>query len=77
VQLRESQQLRLKRLYPGSIIKEALGTILVPQPTTAQVGGQPLRDQAVVQWASDLIRAVLQDGVGDAARISASAVASS
>jgi transcription-repair coupling factor (superfamily II helicase) len=41
------------------------------------VGGQPLRDQAVVQWASDLIRAVMQDGVGDAARVSASAVASS
>jgi len=77
VQLRESQQLRLKRLYPGSIVKEALGTVLVPQPTTARVGGQPLRDQAVVQWASDLIRAVLQDGVGDAARVSASAVASS
>ena len=59
MQLRESQQLRLKRLYPGSIVNEALGTVLVPQPTTARVGGQPLRDQAVVQWASDLIRAVV------------------
>ena len=38
VQLRESQQLRLQRLYPGSIVKDALGTILVPQPMTARVG---------------------------------------
>ncbi|HEY6742084.1 MAG TPA: transcription-repair coupling factor [Lapillicoccus sp.] len=76
VQLRESQQLRLKRLYPGSIIKEALGTVLVPQPTTARVGGKPLRDQAVVQWASDLIRAVLQDDIGGAAMVASSAAAS-
>jgi transcription-repair coupling factor (superfamily II helicase) len=76
VQLRESQQLRLKRLYPGTIVKEALGTILVPQPTTARVGGKPLRDQAVVQWASDLIRAVLQDDIGAAAVAASSAAAS-
>jgi transcription-repair coupling factor (superfamily II helicase) len=76
VQLRESQQLRLQRLYPGTIVKEALGTILVPQPTTARVGGKPLRDQAVLRWAADLVRAVLLDGIGDAARVSASAVRS-
>jgi transcription-repair coupling factor (superfamily II helicase) len=76
VQLRESQQLRLKRLYPGTIVKEALGTILVPQPTTARVGGKPLRDQAVVQWASDLIRAVLQDDRADAAMVASSGAAS-
>ena len=40
VELRESQQLRLQRLYPGTIVKEALHTILVPQPMTARVGGQ-------------------------------------
>ncbi len=75
-QLRESQQLRLQRLYPGSIVKEALGTILVPQPTTARVGGTPLRDDAVLTWASDLVRAVFLDGIGDAARIASSAAQS-
>jgi transcription-repair coupling factor (superfamily II helicase) len=70
--LRESQQLRLKRLYPGTIVKEALGTILVPTPMTARVGGKPLRDEEVLRWASDLLRAVFLDGIGDAARVSAS-----
>ena len=32
VSLRESQQLRLNRLYPGSVVKQALGTVLVPTP---------------------------------------------
>ena len=42
-------------------------TILVPQPMTARVGGQPLRDTAVLSWASDLIEAVLLDELADAA----------
>lgn len=69
VDLPESAQLRLQRLYPRSLVKDALHTILVPKPTTARVGGKPLRDTAVLQWASDLIRAVLLDSVADAARV--------
>ena len=41
LELRESQELRLQRLYPGSIVKHALGTVLVPKPMTARVGGPP------------------------------------
>ncbi len=67
VTLRESQRLRLERLYPGTMVKETVHTILVPKPTTARVGGRPLRDTAVLQWASDLIRAVMLDNVGQAA----------
>ncbi len=74
VALRESQQLRLQRLYPGTIVKEALGTVLVPKPMTARVAGQPLRDEAVLRWATQLIRAVLLDGIGDAARVAAATV---
>jgi transcription-repair coupling factor (superfamily II helicase) len=66
VQLRESQQLRLQRLYPGTIVKEALGTVLVPQPMTARIGGAPLRDQAILRWASDLVRAVILADIGAA-----------
>ena len=45
-------------------------------PSRAQAddgtGGWPtLRDTAVLQWASDLIRAVMLGGVGDAARVAA------
>jgi transcription-repair coupling factor (superfamily II helicase) len=74
VHLRESQQLRLQRLYPGSIVKDALGTILVPQPMTARVGGTPLRDDAVLRWASDLVRAVFLADIaaaGNAAALTA------
>ena len=69
VDLPESAQLRLQRLYPKSLVKDATHTMLVPKPMTARVGGRPLRDTAVLQWASDLVRAVLLDSVADAARV--------
>lgn len=69
VDLPESGTLRLQRLYPQSLVKDAVHTILVPKPMTARVGGKPLRDTAVLQWASDLIRAVMLGSVADAARV--------
>ncbi|MCZ3387550.1 MAG: transcription-repair coupling factor [Actinomycetia bacterium] len=60
VELPESASLRLSRLYPGTIIKPTVRTILVPRPSTARVGGGPLRDAALLQWATDLIGAVLE-----------------
>ncbi|MFC7594552.1 transcription-repair coupling factor [Terrabacter sp. GCM10028922] len=74
--LRESQQLRLMRLYPGTIVKEALGTILVPVPMTARVGGKPLRDVEVLTWARQLISAVLLDDIASAAGASSTAARS-
>jgi transcription-repair coupling factor (superfamily II helicase) len=71
LQLPESRQLRLRRLYPGSLVKETVRTILVPRPMTARVAGQPMRDTAVLRWASDLIEVVLLDSVPDAARVAA------
>lgn len=55
VELPDSKQVRLGRLYPGSIVKLATRTILIPQPTTARVGGQPLRGTAAIEWAHTLI----------------------
>ncbi|MBE3073563.1 MAG: transcription-repair coupling factor [Actinobacteria bacterium] len=72
LQMPESRQLRLQRLYPGSLVKGAVRTILVPRPMTARVAGQPLRDTAVLRWASDLIEGVLLDSVADAARVASS-----
>jgi transcription-repair coupling factor (superfamily II helicase) len=72
LQLPESRQLRLQRLYPGTLVKDTVRTILVPRPMTARVAGQPLRDTAVLCWASDLIEAVLLDSVADAARVATS-----
>ena len=62
-QLRESQQLRLARLYPKSTYKEGTQTLLVPKPMTARIGGSPLRDTAVLSWATDLVRQVMLDDV--------------
>lgn len=67
VHLRESQALRLQRLYPKTIVKDSLGVILVPRPMTAPVAGRPLRDVAVLSWSADLIRAVLLEDIGAAA----------
>ncbi len=71
VELPESAQLRLKRLYPGSLVKDAVRTILVPRPLTARVGGQPLRDTAVLQWAAEVVDAVLLGSVPAAAAVAA------
>ncbi len=59
VELRESQQLRLNRLYRGTIVKPAVRQILVPAPKTAPVGGRPLRDIDVLTWAANLLSEIL------------------
>ncbi len=59
VDLAESATLRVKRLFPGTLIKPAVRTILVPQPKTARVGGRPIRDTALLDWCSALLDAVL------------------
>jgi transcription-repair coupling factor (superfamily II helicase) len=61
--LAESRQLRLTRLYPGTVVKDALGTMLVPVPMTARVGGKPLREVEILSWARQLITAVLLDDI--------------
>ncbi|GMA20574.1 transcription-repair coupling factor [Arsenicicoccus piscis] len=68
-ELRDSQQMRLMRLYPGTLIKDAQHVVLVPAPMTARVGGKPLRDVAMLRWASDLIQAVLLDDIAAAANV--------
>ncbi|NUT42047.1 MAG: transcription-repair coupling factor [Thermoactinospora sp.] len=58
VVLRESQQVRLQRLYKAAIYKQAAETLLVPVPKTKPVGGQPLRDLALLKWCGDLVEAM-------------------
>lgn len=63
VDLPESQQLRLQRLYPKTLVKPAVHQILVPKPMTARIGGQPLRDTALLNWARDLVDAVILEPI--------------
>ncbi|NMR21338.1 transcription-repair coupling factor [Cellulomonas fimi] len=69
VELPESAQLRLKRLYPGTVLKPALRTILVPFPTTSRIGGRPLHGAEVLAWARQLVDAVISGDVGAAAEV--------
>jgi len=59
LELRESQSLRLSRLYPRSVVKPAVRTVLVPKPATARAGGSPLRDTDLLAWCRELLDAVL------------------
>ena len=65
LELRESQSLRLQRLFPGTLVKPTHA--LVPTPKTAPVAGQPLRDLEVLRWAAALVKAVLLDDIAAAA----------
>jgi transcription-repair coupling factor (superfamily II helicase) len=64
--LPESKVMRLQRLYPGASYKNVMNTVIVPRPSTARVGGQPLRDTALLDWAADLIDALTEQPVGAA-----------
>ncbi|MFH8517644.1 transcription-repair coupling factor [Streptomyces gelaticus] len=59
VELRESQELRLKRLYPKTVIKPAVHQILVPRPTTARVGGKPVVGRELLAWTGEFLTTIL------------------
>jgi len=63
VELPDSRAMRLSRIYPGSVIKPATRTILVPRPMTARVGGQPVRDTELLEWLETLVSTVLLEPV--------------
>ena len=57
--LLDSKQLRLKRIYPGSIVKDTAGLILVPRPKTAAIGGAAVRDGDLLRWCTDVVTNIL------------------
>jgi transcription-repair coupling factor (superfamily II helicase) len=59
VELAESATLRMQRLYPRTSVKPAVRTMVVPRPTTAPVGGQPLRDVELLDWCRGVVDAML------------------
>ncbi|WP_030262203.1 transcription-repair coupling factor [Streptomyces violens] len=59
VELRESQELRLKRLYPRTVIKPATHQVLVPRPTTGKIGGKPLVGRELLAWVGEFLTSVL------------------
>ena len=59
--LPDSKQLRLKRYHPDAVYKPTTDQISVPRPTTRRVGGEPLRDRALLDWCAQLVKDVLGD----------------
>ncbi|MEW5625883.1 transcription-repair coupling factor [Streptomyces hydrogenans] len=59
VELRESQELRLKRLHPKSVIKPAVHQILVPRPATRPIGGKPLVGRELLAWTGEFLTTIL------------------
>ncbi|MGW0603306.1 transcription-repair coupling factor [Streptomyces sp. NPDC002640] len=59
VELRESQELRLKRVYPGTVIKATAQQVLVPRPKTAKIGGKPLSGRELLSWTGEFLTTVL------------------
>ncbi len=68
VELPDSRQVRVQRLYPRTVLKPAVRTMLVPAPRavpggqpprSAAAGGRPLRDRELLAWCGEVIRSVL------------------
>ncbi len=71
LELRESQALRLKRLYKGAIVKPATRQVLVPAPTSGgRMAAPALRDRELLAWAQQLLSAVIGDDISAAAAAS-------
>ena len=53
--LPESKQVRLKRLYPSAAYRATTGVVQVPVPRTGGVGSDRVRDVALLQFVADLL----------------------
>ncbi len=59
IQLRESQAMRLQRLYPGSVIKPAVRQVLVPLTRPGRMGQTPPVDGELIAWVEKLLDGAL------------------
>jgi transcription-repair coupling factor (superfamily II helicase) len=59
VSLPESRVVRLQRMYPKSIVKNTVDTVLVPRPGTPGHTGKPLEGIALLEWARGVIDSVI------------------
>lgn len=76
VEIPESRMMRVTRLYPGTTVKPAVRTILVPRPvaSTADSAGRStrtpdgLRDLALLAWAAEVVGVI--DPTSESGRVS-------
>ncbi|MGB3955311.1 MAG: transcription-repair coupling factor, partial [Brooklawnia sp.] len=58
VDLPESRQLRLKRMHPGTLLKDAANVALVPRPKTQTMPIAPIEGLPLLEWATGVVEAV-------------------
>jgi transcription-repair coupling factor (superfamily II helicase) len=65
VTLADSRVVRVQRLYPKTLLKPTVSTMLVPVPkagaSSGGFGGEPLRDTALLGWCTEVLRSVLSE----------------
>jgi transcription-repair coupling factor (superfamily II helicase) len=74
VELPDSRVVRVARLYPKTLLKPTVRTMLVPVPKTGTVGsnaagpgrgggfgGEPLRDTELLAWCAEVVSSVLSN----------------
>ena len=65
VELPDSRTVRLQRLYPKTLLKPAVRTMLIPVPksgaSSGGFGGTPLRDTELLAWCAEVVRSVLSE----------------
>lgn len=59
VVLPDSRVVRLQRMYPKSIVKAQVESVLVPRPGTPGATGRPLEGIALLEWARVVIDTVI------------------
>ena len=59
--LPESRVLRLQRLYPGGVVKAAVGSVLLPRPVSPAVAGEPLKDTDLLGWGTEVIKQIFSN----------------
>lgn len=57
-EVKDSVQVRLKRLYPGTIVKGAVRAVLVPLPRAGGLGAGTVTDGALLEWLERLLTAL-------------------
>jgi transcription-repair coupling factor (superfamily II helicase) len=54
--LPDSAKVRLARLYPKAVAKDATEVVLVPRPKEPGVAGRPVQGLPLLDWAAQVIR---------------------
>jgi transcription-repair coupling factor (superfamily II helicase) len=62
VDLPESRVVRLDRMYPKSLFKAPVRTMLVPRPQPAGFGAQAPRDEELLAWVRQVVDGIIEPG---------------